>query len=386
MSDVVSVLGGTGALGRGLALRLARHGRPVVLGSRDAARAEATAGDLRAALAGTGVEPHVDGASNAEAASAGEVVLLATPWDETGESIAALAPVLAGRLVVSCINPLGFDARGPHGLQVAEGSAAEQIAALLPDSTVTAGFHHLSAPSLANLDKDLSGEDVLVCGDDADARTRIVHLAAEVTGRPGVDVGALRQARVLEPFTAVLIAVNRRYKTRAGVLLTHVDLTTNSSRMNRPAACPAGAGAPIWALDDVAAATAVHPRVGRDRRPSGARPTPRRTQLPCVGFLPREPMRGAGSAGFSLRGGRRRGSPESQRRSGWGWLTPRYEAGRWRASALSPCSCGPWLPSFGGTSTRSGRLPGRIACVRSIHPEERAHRRCAVPGWPPASR
>jgi 8-hydroxy-5-deazaflavin:NADPH oxidoreductase len=225
MSDVVSVLGGTGALGRALALRLARSGRPVVVGSRDAARVETSAAELREVLDGVGVEAQVDGASNADAAAAGAIVLLATPWDESGESIAALASAVSGRLVVSCINPLGFDARGPHGLPVAEGSAAEQVAMLLPDSTVTAAFHHLSAPSLANLDKDLSGEDVLVCGDDADARATVVELAAEVTGRPGVDVGALRQARVLEPFTAVLIAVNRRYKTRAGVLLTHVDLT-----------------------------------------------------------------------------------------------------------------------------------------------------------------
>jgi 8-hydroxy-5-deazaflavin:NADPH oxidoreductase len=224
MSDVVSVLGGTGALGRALALRLARSGRPVVLGSRDAARAEATAGELHELLAAADIRPQVDGATNAEAAAAGELVLLATPWDPSGESIAARRSALSGRLVVSCINPLGFDAQGPHGLPVAEGSAAEQVAGLLPDSTVTAAFHHLSAPSLANLDKDLSGEDVLVCGDDAAARARVVDLAAEVTGRPGVDVGARRQARVLEPFTAVLIAVNRRYKRRAGVLLTHVDL------------------------------------------------------------------------------------------------------------------------------------------------------------------
>jgi NADPH-dependent F420 reductase len=225
MSDVVSVLGGTGALGRALALRLARGGRSVVLGSRDAERAQATAGELRELLAGVGVTAQLDGASNGEAAAAGDIVLLATPWDESGESIAQLSAALTGRLVVSCINPLGFDAQGPHGLPVAEGSAAEQVAGLLPDSTVTAAFHHLSAPSLANLDKDLSGEDVLVCGDDTAARARVVDLAAVVTGRPGVDVGALRQARVLEPFTAVLIAVNRRYKTRAGVLLTQVDVT-----------------------------------------------------------------------------------------------------------------------------------------------------------------
>ncbi|MGY1743476.1 MULTISPECIES: NADPH-dependent F420 reductase [unclassified Blastococcus] len=223
MSDTIAVLGGTGALGRALALRLARSGHPVVLGSRDAARAQAAATELRETLAAAGVQARVEGAGNADAAGAAEVVLLATPWDESGDSIRELAPVLAGRLVVSCINPLGFDARGPHGLAVAEGSAAEQVAALLPASTVTAAFHHLSAPSVADLDRDLSGEDVLVAGDDAAARARVVELAAAVTGRPGVEVGALRQARVLEPFTAVIIAVNKRYRTRAGVLMTHVD-------------------------------------------------------------------------------------------------------------------------------------------------------------------
>jgi NADPH-dependent F420 reductase len=235
VSDVVAVLGGTGALGRALALRLARSGHPVVLGSRDAERAQASAAELRETLAAAGTEARVEGASNAAAAAAGEVVLLATPWDESGASIAALADVLAGRLVVSCVNPLGFDAKGPHGLAVTEGSAAEQVAALLPASTVTAAFHHLSAPSVGDLDNDLSGEDVLVCGDDAAARARVVQLAADVTGRPGVEVGALRQARVLEPFTAVIIAVNKRYRTRAGVLMTHVDPT-------RPAPAPKVSG------------------------------------------------------------------------------------------------------------------------------------------------
>lgn len=224
MTDAIAVLGGTGALGRALALRLARSGHPVVLGSRHAERAQAVADALREELAAAGVEgARVQGAANEEAAGSAEVVLLATPWDESGDSIRALAPALAGRLVVSCINPLGFDAQGPHGLAVAEGSAAEQVAALLPGSTVAAAFHHLSAPSVADLSRDLSGEDVLVAGDDAAARARVVELAAAVTGRPGVEVGALRQARVLEPMTAVIIAVNKRYKTRAGVLLTHVD-------------------------------------------------------------------------------------------------------------------------------------------------------------------
>jgi predicted dinucleotide-binding enzyme len=97
MTDVVSVLGGTGALGRALALRLARSGRPVVLGSRDSARAEAAAGQMREQLVGLALEAQVDGASNGEAAAAGEIVLLATPWDASGESIAALADALARR-------------------------------------------------------------------------------------------------------------------------------------------------------------------------------------------------------------------------------------------------------------------------------------------------
>ena len=221
MSDTISVLGGTGALGRGLAARLSRAGYPVVLGSRDPGRARAAAAEI-AELAGPGAT--VDGASNEEASAAAEVVLLATPWDESGESVAALADALAGRLVVSCINPLGFDAQGPFGIPVAAGSAAEQVAGLLPGSTVAAAFHHLSAPSLLRLDRDLSGEDVLVCSDDDAARSRVAELAGAVTGRRGVEVGALRQARQLEPFTAVLIAVNKRYKTRAGVLLSHVDV------------------------------------------------------------------------------------------------------------------------------------------------------------------
>ncbi len=221
MSDPISVLGGTGALGRGLAARLARAGHPVVLGSRDPGRARTAAAEVAELVGGSA---SVDGASNEEASAAAEVVLLATPWDESGDSVTALADVLSCRLVVSCINPLGFDAQGPYGLPVAAGSAAEQVAGLLPASTVAAAFHHLSAPSLVRLDRDLSGEDVLVCADDAAARARIAELVRSVTGRRGVEVGALRQARQLEPFTAVLIAVNKRYKTRAGVLLTHVDV------------------------------------------------------------------------------------------------------------------------------------------------------------------
>jgi hypothetical protein len=223
-SRPVAILGGTGALGRGLAARLAAAGHPVTLGSRDAARAAASAAELAAKLAPTVDVNHLlSGAANSDAAATHGLVLLATPWDASGESLSELARPLAGAVVVSAINPLGFDADGPYALQVAEGSAAEQVAALLPDSQVAAAFHHLSAPSLLKLDHDLTGEDVLVCADDDTARQAALELTTAVTGVPGIDAGPLRQARQLEAFTAVLISINKRYATRSGLAVRHVD-------------------------------------------------------------------------------------------------------------------------------------------------------------------
>jgi NADPH-dependent F420 reductase len=233
----VAILGGTGALGRGLAVRLAAAGHPVTLGSRDAGRADDSATELLGRLAAAGLTGTIGGAGNAAAAGAAEVVVLATPWDASGDGLRELAGPLAGTVVISAINPLGFDPHGPYALPVAEGSAAEQAAALLPDSRVAAAFHHLSAPSLLRLDYDLTDEDVLVCADDDHARTVALELAGSVTGRPGIDTGPLRQARQLEPFTAVLISVNKRYATRSGLALRHVDAAAAPATV-----APSGAG------------------------------------------------------------------------------------------------------------------------------------------------
>lgn len=232
----VAILGGTGALGRGLAARLAAAGHPVTLGSRDAARAQAAAVELAESLAPAAeLDGLLSAAGNAEAAAAHEVVILATPWEPSGDALRELAAPLADTVVISAINPLGFDAAGPYALDVAQGSAAEQVAELLPISRIAAAFHHLSAPSLLKLGYDLSGEHVLVCADDDTARTTAQHLAASITGTPGIDTGGLRQARQLEAFTAVLIAVNKRYRTRSGLALCHID----PSRAAVPASAPA---------------------------------------------------------------------------------------------------------------------------------------------------
>jgi NADPH-dependent F420 reductase len=213
----IAVIGGTGPQGRGLAYRWARHGHTVVLGSRAADRAEATAAEIRERLP----EASVRGAANADALEGADVVVLAVPYDGHDELVTALAGGLAGKVVVSCVNPLGFDKQGPYGLDV-ERSAAESAAAIVPDARVVGAFHHVSAPSLWGSADYLDHEDILVCGDDSEAKELVIGLAQAVTGRDGVDAGRLRLARQLEPLTAVLISINKRYKTRSGVAISGI--------------------------------------------------------------------------------------------------------------------------------------------------------------------
>lgn len=213
----IAVLGGTGPQGKGLAYRWAAAGHEVALGSRSAGRAEAAAAEIRERLP----EGSVRGATNADALDGADVVLLAVPYDGHDELVTSLADGLGGKVVISCVNPLGFDKDGPYGLDV-ERSAAEAAAAIVPTARVVGAFHHVSAVSLWKHDGPLAHEDVLVCGDDADAKGIAIGLARAVTGRDGVDAGRLRLARQLEPLTAVLISINKRYKTRSGVAISGI--------------------------------------------------------------------------------------------------------------------------------------------------------------------
>jgi NADPH-dependent F420 reductase len=212
----VAVIGGTGPQGKGLAYRWARHGHRVVLGSRSAERADKAAAEITARVP-DGV---VTGAANADAAAGADVVVLAVPYDGHDDLVAALAEQLAGKVVISCVNPLGFDKQGPYGLVVPGGSAAETAAALVPSARLVGAFHHVSAVTLWREEEYLDHEDVLVCGDDADAKAVAIELARAVTSRDGVDAGRLRIARQLEPWTAVLISINKRYKTRSGTAIS----------------------------------------------------------------------------------------------------------------------------------------------------------------------
>jgi 8-hydroxy-5-deazaflavin:NADPH oxidoreductase len=218
VNHTIAVIGGTGPQGRGLAYRWAKHGHRVLIGSRSAERAAATAEEILGRLP----DAEVSGAANADAAVSADVVVLAVPYDGHDDLVTALADRLAGKIVISCVNPLGFDKQGPYGLDVPGGSAAETTAALVPSARVVGAFHHVSAVSLWGEAEFLDHEDVLVCGDDADAKAVVVELARAITSRDGIDAGRLRMARQLEPLTAVLISVNKRYKTRSGIAVSGI--------------------------------------------------------------------------------------------------------------------------------------------------------------------
>jgi NADPH-dependent F420 reductase len=213
----VGVLGGTGDQGRGLARRLAMAGVRVLIGSRDAGRARQAARELTP----DGTLP-IDGSENSEVASRSDLVIVAVPWEGHRDLLAGLADELRGKVVVDCVNPLGFDKQGAFALDVPEGSAAQQAAAVLPGSRVVAAFHHVSAVLLLDREVDRLDTDVLVLGDDREATDLVQALAGLMPGVRGIYGGRLRNARQVEALTANLVSVNRRYKAHAGIRVTDV--------------------------------------------------------------------------------------------------------------------------------------------------------------------
>ena len=210
---VVGVLGGTGPQGRGLAVRLAAAGQRVLLGSRDAERAEEVAAEVagRAAAVAGDVEVSVTGGSNVDVAGAADLVIIAVPYSGHADTLAELATPLAGKVVVDCVVPMGWDELGAYVLDVPEGSVAQQAAGLLPDSSVVGAFHHLSARLLEDLSRPTLDGDVMVVGDVREATDTVQALA-----------GRLRNARQVEALTINLVSVNRRYKAHAGIRVTDV--------------------------------------------------------------------------------------------------------------------------------------------------------------------
>jgi 8-hydroxy-5-deazaflavin:NADPH oxidoreductase len=210
----IGILGGTGPQGRGLTRRFAAAGHSVVIGSRSADRAQ----EVAAGYTDVGT---VRGADNAEAAGA-DLVIITVPYQGHADLLRSLVTELAGKIVVDCVNPLGFDKQGAFPLPVVAGSAAQEAQQILPDSTVIAAFHHVSAVLLDDPEVDHLEGDVLVLGEDRDAVQQVCDLAAAIPGARGVYAGRLRNAGQVEALTINLVSVNRRYKAHAGIRVTDV--------------------------------------------------------------------------------------------------------------------------------------------------------------------
>jgi NADPH-dependent F420 reductase len=217
--ETIPIIGGTGALGFGLALRLAAAGRPVAIGSRDAGRAEEAASKVRERVSGAETE----GLENTEAAQRGPIVFLAVPFRAQSENLTNLKDALAaGQILVDATVPLAAAVSGKATrlLGVPQGSAAQQAQEMVPDGvTVVSALHTVGAAALCDLEEQLD-EDVLVTGDDRDAKRRVAELIALIDGLRPVDAGKLEVSRLVEGLTPMLISVNIRHKTHAGVKLT----------------------------------------------------------------------------------------------------------------------------------------------------------------------
>ncbi|HEX6153530.1 MAG TPA: NADPH-dependent F420 reductase [Solirubrobacterales bacterium] len=217
--DPIPIIGGTGALGAGLARRWARAGVPVVLGSRSAERAEEAAAKVRQDVP----DADVTGLENAEAATKGGIVFLTVPFRAQSENLNNLREALQpGQILVDCTVPLAAAVSGKatRSLGVWQGSAAQQAQEMVPEGvTVVSALHTVGAPSLADLDAEL-GEDILVCGDKKADKAQVARLIELIPGLRAVNAGALEMARIVEQLTPLLISVNVRYKVHAGIRLT----------------------------------------------------------------------------------------------------------------------------------------------------------------------
>jgi 8-hydroxy-5-deazaflavin:NADPH oxidoreductase len=218
-SEPIPIVGGTGALGWGLALRLAQAGRHVVIGSRDAGRAEEAAAKVREAVPGAQVE----GAENADAATRGPVVFLTVPFRAQSENLTNLKDTLReGQILVDATVPLAAAVSGKATrlLGVPQGSAAEQAQEMVPDGvTVVSALHSVSASTLGDPEATLD-EDVPVCGERKDDKRRVAEIIGAIDGLRPVNAGALETARLIEGLTPLLISVNVRNKTHAGIKFT----------------------------------------------------------------------------------------------------------------------------------------------------------------------
>lgn len=211
MAKTIGIIGGTGPEGKGLAARFARAGMEVLIGSRSAERGEEAAQDVRARSGGS-----VKGATNADAARASDIVVIAVPYSGQADTLTGLRDDIGSRIVVSTVVPMRFSPGKVEMLTLEDGSAAQEAQRLLPEARVVGAYQNLAAHKLFDLEHALEG-DVIVCSDDKEALREVIWLTEQMPGLRGVNGGPLAVSHYIEGITTLLVHINRNYKAETSI-------------------------------------------------------------------------------------------------------------------------------------------------------------------------
>lgn len=218
MACRIAIIGGTGPEGLGLAMRFAKAGHMVYIGSRTEERAQEAIDKVKAQVP----EGDVFGGLNAEGAEKGEFIILTVPWEAHASTLEELAEAIGDKILIDVVVPMTFDKEtGPQAVAVEEGSAAEQARARCSKAKVISALHHLDGKELQKLDRPLQG-DVLVAGDHKPAKKKVMELVEQIEYVRALDAGGLSNSKFLEEITVLLIHVNKIYKSHSGIRITGI--------------------------------------------------------------------------------------------------------------------------------------------------------------------
>jgi NADPH-dependent F420 reductase len=216
----IGIIGGTGALGRGLAFRWARAGLPVIIGSRNRKAAEAAAAEVLALVGNT---TPVIGEDVEQCAQMADIIVLAVPWDAHNSTVELISSRVIGKILLNVVSPLARGKGGIRALTIEEGSACAAAQNRAQSTRVVGGFHHVSAVKLSDEAATSVDSDVMLVADDLDAIDSVAELVRAIPGMRPIYAGKLAVAAAVEGLTANLIAANRHYKTNAGIRVTGVE-------------------------------------------------------------------------------------------------------------------------------------------------------------------
>lgn len=214
----IAFIGGTGPEGLGLAMRFAKSGNAIYIGSRTEERAAEAVAKIYEAVP----ESELYGGPNWDGALKADFVFITVPAVAHADILTELSEAIEDKIVVDCVVPMIWDKEeGPSAAMPEAGSAAEEAAALLPNAKIVSAFHHLDAKQLQKVESPMQG-DVIVCGDDKDAKEKVLELVEEINYIRGLDGGALKNSRYTEPLTVLLLHMNKIYKAHSGIRITGI--------------------------------------------------------------------------------------------------------------------------------------------------------------------